>query len=54
MVSRVALCGFALSVLGGCTMTANVKPSELARLDGYDVQNAANTEPVLERSKGTA
>src|SRR5687768_13194856 len=43
---------FALLVWAGCTTTASVRPSELARLDGYDVRREPFTEPVLETIDG--
>jgi hypothetical protein len=52
MVSREVLCALALVAVVDCTKTANVRPSELARLDGYDVQRASNVEPVLETVEG--
>jgi hypothetical protein len=50
---RLILAGAVVSsVLVGCTMTTRVKPSELARLDGYDVQRPTGAEPVLEAING--
>jgi hypothetical protein len=43
---------FVSSAVVGCTATTSVKPSELARLDGYDIQRPARTEPVLEAISG--
>ena len=48
----IFVAGFALAALIGCTTTAQVKPSELGRLDGYDVRGGANAAPVLETIKG--
>lgn len=43
---------FALLVWAGCTTTASVRPSELARLDGYSLRQEPFTEPVLETIDG--
>ena len=51
-MQRKIVPAFALLVWAGCTTTASVRPSELARLDGYDVRREPFTEPVLETIDG--
>ena len=51
-MQRKTFPAFALLVWAGCTTTASVRPSELARLDGYDVRQEPSTEPVLETIDG--
>src|SRR6187549_513686 len=48
----IFVAGVALAALGGCTTTALVNPSELGRLDGYDVRGGSNAAPVLQTIKG--
>jgi hypothetical protein len=51
-MQRTIVSAFALLVSIGCTTTASVRPSELVRLDGYDVKREPFTEPVLETIDG--
>jgi hypothetical protein len=51
-MQRKIVPAFALLVWAGCMTTASVRPSELARLDGYDVRREPPTEPVLETIDG--
>lgn len=51
-MQRTIVPAFALLVWAGCTTTSSVRPSELARLDGYDVRREPPTEPVLETIDG--
>ena len=49
---RRIVCSFALLLLAGCTTTNSIRPSEVGRLDGYDVRAVPFTEPELQTIDG--